>query len=689
VARFTRHFGAMFRIPTRKRLAILPLCLIAGLASAQTTPADPPPAETAPAPPAAIRSAPQGLPVIATVPTARDIPWSAGTIQLEVDATDTLRRIVQVKQTVPVTGDGPLTLLLPKWLPGKHAPRGAIDKVAGLVIATAAGEPVRWQRDPLDVHAIHIAAPPGAGSLVLRFQFLAPTLAEQGRITMTDSLLDLQWENVAFYPAGFYVRNIPIAATLTVPQGWTTASALRGVTDNDGSASVIRYGATDFETLIDSPVFAGRHARTIDLGHDVALHVFADDPAELLATPDQIATHKQLVAETLALFGARHFDHYDFLLALSDTLGSIGLEHHRSSENGVRPGYFTKWNDGPGDRNILPHEFTHSWNGKFRRPDLLWTPDYQTPMQDELLWVYEGQTQFWGYVLGARAGLFSKLQTLDALASAAARLDTVSGRQWRPLQDTSHEPIISARRPEPWRSWQRAEDYYNEGMLIWLEADAILRRESKGAKGMDDFARAFFGMKDGDWGQLLYNRQDVIATLATLVPYDWAGFLAERVDRTNDAVGKAGFTLGGYRLVYGDTPGSAERAREQHGSLVDQSFGVGLTVSSRGAIQAVVWDSAAFKAGLAAGMEIVAVNDIQFSPEEFRRSLAKTIEKDRPLSLIVKHGQRYRMIRLDYSGGIRYPRLEKIGEDETSLDRLLEPRTGEAHVAQPKSAGTP
>lgn len=682
--------------------ALVGTALFASLAAAQTVPstptpsvtpaqitpspaaADAPPAPSAPAP----RSAPQALPVIQTVAEPRDTPWTAGTIQLQVDATDTVRRIIAVTETIPVSGSGPLTLLLPQWLPGHHSPKGTIDKLAGLTITTAEGTPVSWQRDALNVFAFHIAVPGGTGSIVAHFQFLAPTRANQGRVVMTDSLLDLQWDSLSLYPAGYYVRGIPIEASLTLPMGWSAAGALRGTTRTAGMTSVTSYDATDYETLVDSPVFAGRYYRGIDLGHDVTLNLFADAPEELIAKPEQIAAHKKLVDEALALFGARHFDHYDFLLALSDTLGGIGLEHHRESENAVGTGYFTRWDDGPGSRNILPHEFTHSWNGKFRRPDLLWTPDYSTPMQDSLLWVYEGQTQFWGYVLGARSGLYTKQQTLDALASIAARLDTVRGREWRPLEDTTYDPIIAQRQPEPWSSWQRSEDYYNEGLMVWLEADGIIRQQTQGAQGLDDFAKAFFGMKDSDWGTLTYDRQDVIDTLNKIAPYDWAGFFAQRIDRTNQAVDKAGFALGGYRLVYGDTPNSVTHGRETSGKYVDQSYGVGLIVGDDGDVKTVVWNSPAFQAGMTVGTRIMAVDGTEYSADVFRKGLRDATDKSRPLSLIIKQGKRYRIITLDYSGGIRYPRLEKTGEGETSLDRLLEPRTSEAHVNQPKSAGT-
>ena len=621
------------------------------------------------------RSMPTALPVLQTTPEARDVAWAGGTMRLEVDATDVQRRIIRVKQTIPVAGTGPLTLLFPEWLPGKHAPRGEIEKLAGLAF-TADDKPISWERDPLNVYAFHVSVPAGTKTLVATFQFLAPSTANQGRIIMTDSLLNLQWNSVSLYPAGYYTRRIPVQASVTLPDAWTAATALRGTK----TGNAILYAATDYETLVDSPIFAGRYARSVDLGHDVALNMFADDPAELLATPEQIGLHRKLVDEAVALFGARHFDHYDFLLSISDTLGGIGLEHHRESENGTSPGYFTRWSASVNARSLLPHEFTHSWNGKYRRPELLWTPDFSTPMQDELLWVYEGQTQFWGQILAARSGLQSKAEALETLAATAARLDNVKGRQWRVLEDTTLDPIIAARRPKPWASWQRTEDYYQEGLMIWLEADAIMRRESNGTKGLDDFAKAFFGMKDGDWGVLTYNRQEVIDTLNSIVPWDWSGFLRDRVDKPTKEVTKGGLAIGGYRLVFNDTPNISILAGETAGKMVDQSFGVGLTVANDGSVAAVIWESPAFKAGVTTGMTIVAINGVEYSAEQFRTALRENAERKQALNLIVKQDKRYRTITLDYSGGLRYPHLEKIGEGESSLDRLLQARTGATSV---------
>lgn len=620
----------------------------------------------------AIRSKPTALPVNDATPAPQDAPYPGGTIKLEVDASDTTQRIFRVKETIPVATSGPMTLLMPEWLPGNHAPRGAIEKLSGLTI-TANGQNVPWKRDPLNVFGFVIDVPQGAKNIVAQFQFLSATQPNQGRVVVTPKMLNIQWESVSLYPAGYYTRQIPVQATVTYPAGWQAATALRG----RRSGNAIAYDVIDYEALQDSPVFAGSHFKAVDLGHNVTLNIVADDADELDYKPEQMAKHKKLVDEAGALFGAYHFDHYDFLLALTDEMGGIGLEHHRSSENQVEPGYFKKWESGEAllDRNLLPHEFTHSWDGKFRRPDLLWTPDFNVPMQDNLLWVYEGQTQFWGYVLGARSGMFSKAETLDAYAQIAAKLDTAVGRQWRAMEDTTHDPIMSARRPKGWSSQQRSEDYYNEGLMIWLEADAIIAKATAGKKGLDDFAKAFFGVKPGDWGQMVYNRQDVINTLNGVAPYDWAGFFRTYVDSPTKETPKGGFTMGGYKLVYGDTPNAITKAAEGANKMVDQSFGLGLIVKNDGEISGVVWDSAAFKAGLAVGSKILAINGDEYSGDVLKAAVTQAKDAKKPMQIILKQDKYYRTLTLDYSGGLRYPRLEKTGEGEGSLDKLLKPRT--------------
>lgn len=610
---------------------------------------------------------PQPLPFGEAAPPARDIPYP-GTIRIDVDATDTQRGIYRVVETIPVAAPGRLTLLYPQWLPGNHAPRGPINSIAGIRV-TANGQMLPWSRDSRDVYVFHVDVPAGVREVQVAFQHLSPTDPGQGRVTVTPNLINLQWEKMSLYPAGHFVRNIPVQASVTLPAEWTAATSL-DVESRSGNR--LTYRTVPYETLVDSPLFAGRHSRRERLADGINLNLFADQAGDLAATEAQLAAHRRLAEQTLRLFGARHYDEYEFLVALTDELGGIGLEHLRSSENSHPRHYFTKWGDGSAGRDLLAHEFTHSWNGKYRRPADLWTPDYRTPMRDSLLWVYEGQTQFWGYVLSARSGMMPTEDVLAELARTAAYYDTLPGRSWRPLIDTTMDPIIQARRPQPWSSWMRGEDYYSEGMLIWLEVDARLRQLSRGRRSIDDFARAFFGVNPGDEGILTYRFEDVVATLNRIAPFDWESYLRQRVDRTGPAP-LDWIAAGGYRLVYRDTPPPYYRSREQDRKILDLTYTIGLVVGENGRISGVAWDSPLFNEGATAGATIVAVNGVQYSHDRLREAITAARGGRDPIRLLIRRGDRYREIAINYHDGLRYPVLERTGRGPSTLDALLRP----------------
>lgn len=605
-----------------------------------------------------------------SIPEARDIAYP-GTMTLEVDATDTDQGIFKVHQIVPVANAGPMTLLFPEWLPGNHAARGQIEKLAGLVIK-ANGKVLEWKRDAVDVYAFHIDVPAGARQLDISFKFLSATEPDQGRIVVTPDMMNLQWQSVSLYPAGWFTRRIPVSASVTWPQGWKAATALRPVSN---TGNLVRYQTVDYETLVDSPVFAGRHFRAEQLSSNVTLNVVADDAKYLAATQAQIDAHKRLVDQAVRLFGMTPFDHYDFLLALTDQMGSIGLEHHRSSENGANPEYFTDWNSGPGRRNLLAHEFTHAWAGKYRRPAGQIVPDFRTPLVNDLLWGYEGQDQFWGYVLGARSGLFTKQETLDALANIAATQDIRRGRDWRDLEDTTRDPIITPRRPKGWVSYQRSEDYYNEGLLVWLEVDATLRARTRGEKGMDDFAKSFFAGPDGKWEARGFTLEEIASKLNALSPYDWTSFLKARISEKQPNAPLSGLTLGGYRLVYTSEPTPFLRDTEKRGGELNLTFSLGMNVGKGGHVSSILWDGPAFNAGLTTAAEIVAVNGRVYSDEALREAVTAAEGGKDPIRLIVRAGQRVREVPIQWNGGLRYPRLERIGLGDGSLDLLLAPRS--------------
>jgi predicted metalloprotease with PDZ domain len=616
-------------------------------------------------------SAPQPLPIVDAVPEAADTPYAPGAMRLEVDATDITRAIFRVKQTIPVDASKKLVLLYPKWLPGKHAPRGALAELAGLKIRADDGTLLKWTRDPVEVYAFHVDLPRNAKSITAEYQFLSPVRDSEGRIVVTSEMMNIQWEQVSLYPAGHFTRNIRIKPSVTLPEGWTGVAAMDGavVTGNR-----IDYGETDYETFIDSPLFAGKHYRKWDLGNRVTLNVWGDEAKFLEAKPEHIAAHKALVDEAVVLFGSKHFDRYEFLLALTEKMGGVGLEHHRSSENSRETDYFTEWADNGSERGLLPHEIVHSWNGKFRRPDAMWTPDYSTPMRDNLLWVYEGQTSYWDLVLAARSGLQSKEMVLGEWARQAGYYSEQPGRDWRSVEDTTHDPIFAARKPKPNSSQARTEDYYNEGSLVWLDVDMTIRQLSKGKKSLDDFAKAFFGVRDGDWGVLTYNFDAVVRELNNVQPYDWAAFLDARMRQPGQPAPIGGVDKGGYRLVWKEEPNVYDKERMKESNYLDLTHSLGLSIDKEGKASAIMWNGPAFNAGIVNGAKIVAVDGISYSKDRMNEAIKTAKNGKAPIRLLVQRGDRYETMELNYTAGLRYPHLEKTGTAPTGIDFLLQPR---------------
>lgn len=617
---------------------------------------------------------PQTAPLPPSTPDAQDIPYP-GTLQLSVDATDIERRIFRIHETVPVTGGVPMTLLFPKWLPGNHSPTGPISDMGGLMVY-ADGQRLAWTRDPVDDYAFHVTPPATARKIEIEFQDLSAVQSDEGRINVTPEMLRAQWTNLSFYPAGYYVRQIPVQAELRLPENWSFGTALE-VASQKGP--LVSFKPVPYDVLLDSPVLAGRYFKKVDLDPGAAvpvtLDVAADRPELLDMRPEQIDAHKSLVQQAYKLYGTHHYDHYDFLFSVSDRLSGIGLEHHRSSEDGVPGAYFIDWDKDAPNRDLLPHEYTHSWNGKYRRPADLWTPDYDRPMQGSLLWVYEGQTQYWGYVLAARAGLWSKDLALDAIALTAATYDNTPGRAWKALQDTTNDPVVSMRRPQPWRSWRRSEDYYSEGQLVWLDVDTLIREKTGGQKSLDDFARAFFGVNDGAWGELTYDFDTVVATLNGIVPYDWASFLRTRLDGHGPGAPLDGIKRGGYKLIYTDSPSDYHRQVMSLRKYEDFTYSLGFQISTKDmALTAVLWDSPAFKAGLTVGTKLLAVNGIAYDKDRFKEVIRETKMIKQPIELLVQNGDHFRIVKIDYHDGLRYPHLLKEAETP-SLDAILAPRT--------------
>ncbi|WDF72353.1 M61 family metallopeptidase [Novosphingobium sp. KACC 22771] len=619
------------------------------------------------------RSAPAAIPVVQGVPDARDVPYPGGTITLDIDATDIARGLFRVSQTVPVAaGAKELILQLPQWVPGGHNPRGTIDQLADVKFY-ADGKLLTWHRDPTEVFAFHIDLPAGAKAVVAKFVHTSPLQSSEGRITMTPEMLNLQWDRMSLYPAGYYTRQIKYKPSVTFPEGWQVATALDG---KQASGNKVTWDVIDYEALVDSPIFAGAYFKRFDLGRNVFMNVVADKPELLEIKPEHLATYRALVEEAWANFGSFHFDHYDFLLALTDRMGGIGLEHHRSSENAMAPKAWVDWKDMDWARNVISHEFTHSWDGKFRRPDKLWTPDYRQPMQGNLLWVYEGQTQFWGYVLAARSGIQTKEAILGAFAANAGMFTQWAGRDWRSVEDTGFDPVISGRRAKPYASINRNEDYYTEGALMWLEADQIIREGTKGKKGLDDFARAFFGIKNGDWGEVVYNFKDVASALNGVYAYDWEAFLDKHMNQPGQPAPLAGIEKAGYKLVWKDTPNPYDKGRFASAKALSLAHSLGIVLNREGVITSTLWNSPAFEAALVTGTKIVAVNGATYSEDAIKAAITAAKGNDKPITLVTQRGEKVATVVLNYHDGLRYPWLERAveGKEPAGLDLLLAPK---------------
>jgi predicted metalloprotease with PDZ domain len=593
-----------------------------------------------------------------------------GPIRLSVDATQAPQKILHAHMEIPVQG-GPLTLYYPEWIPGEHMPDGPIIQVAGMKF-TAGGKTIPWRRDLVDMFAFHLDIPQGATSLDGDLDFLlsAPAQGFSAGASATASLDVLSWNQVLLYPKGFAVRDLTFIPSLRLPAGWQYGTALPGAKQ---TGEQIDFAAVSLNTLVDSPVIAGRYFRAIQLtpgqNPQHEMDIAADSAAALAMPPEMEKEFRQLVAETGALFGSRHYRDYHFLVTLSDDVAHFGLEHHESSDDRTEERSLIDDGLRMEFAGLLPHEFVHSWNGKYRRPADLSTPDYQQPMKDDLLWVYEGLTEYLGNVLTARSGLLTPEQSREDLALIAATYDRRPGRAWRPLQDTADAAPFLYDAPSEWANWRRGTDFYEEGELLWLDVDTTMRRLSKDQKSMNDFCHEFHGGPGGEPALKTYTFEDVVATLNGIVPYDWAGFLRTRLDSVSSNTPIEAVENGGWKLVYNEEPNEFEGIAESVAQRADLRFSSGLVMGDNGSVYDVIHGSPAYAAGLAPGMKIAAVNGQQYSGEALRNAITEAKSSKEPIRLIIANGPQYQTISLDYHGGLHFPHIER---DESRPDYLSE-----------------
>jgi predicted metalloprotease with PDZ domain len=603
--------------------------------------------------------------------------WSAAppTITLSVDATSAPRKIFHARLKIPATA-GDLTLYYPKWIPGEHAPDGPVIDLAGLKFF-AGGKPLKWRRDLLDGFTLHVEVPAGETEVNAELDFLSPATFEGGfsaGSSATDKMAVISWNQVLLYPKGWKSDDLNYVATLKLPANWkfgtplpiasTTGDQLNGETQ-------ITFKPTSLTTLVDSPVITGEFLKVVKLADDPLTEMdIAADSAAALAPPQEVWDHyKNLVEQTNKLFGAHHYRDYHFLLSLSDHVAHFGLEHHESDDSRIDERGLVDDAARKVGAGLLPHEYVHSWNGKYRRPADLTTPDYQQPMQDDLLWVYEGLTQYLGEVLTARSSLLTPEQVRDNLALTAAALDHTPGRTWRNLQDTADAAPELYFSPQAWHSWRRSVDFYEEDLLNWLWVDVIIRQQTKGKKTLDDFCQLFHGAPSTGPMVKTYTFDDVVSALNQIAPYDWRGFWTERLTNHGPGAPLGGIEGSGWKLVYDDTPSEMQRAAEGNFHGVDVADSLGLDLREDGTITDTIEAMPAALAGIGPGMKLIAVNGRQYSPDVLRDALKAGKGGTAPLELLVENTDYYKTYKLDYHGGERYPHLVR---DESKPDLLSE-----------------
>lgn len=601
----------------------------------------------------------------------------AGTLTVKVDMTHAARKLYLVHETIPVK-PGPLTLYYPKWLPGYHSPSGPILDVAGLVFKVN-GKRLAWRRDLVDMYAIHLTIPQGVSTLDVDFDVLSATHNRglgDGDLSQSPDISDLQWNQVVFYPAGYASKAITIQPGVTLSKGWHFATALVPHTGaGDGRAKAIQFAPVTLNNLVDSPVVSGRYFRQVDLAPGakvpVMLDMVADAPADLAITSKQIADFRHLVTQENRMFGAHHYSSYHMLLTLSDHISGLGLEHHQSFDIRTDADFLTNPQAFLSGASEVPHEYTHSWNGKFRRPYDLWTPDFNSvPMKDDLLWVYEGLTQYWATVMATRAGFWTPAEFRQSLAMTAAAMDHEAGRTWRSLQDAADMASLLYYVPSAWHNWRRGTDFYPEGVLLWLDVDTKIRELSDGQRSLNNFARLFYGMENGSYVTKTYTFDDVVNALNQVQPYDWATFLHDILDAHQYHAPLAGITCGGYKLVYTDAPSKMWKAGA---AGVNAMYSAGFSVDGKGEVRDVLWDGPAFKAGLIPGMRITAVNRKSFSPDMLKDAIRSARGSMAPITLLVENAGQYETLHVDYHGGLRYPHLERIKGTPDYIQHILTP----------------
>jgi predicted metalloprotease with PDZ domain len=604
----------------------------------------------------------------ATATSAQTAP-----IRITADLSEAPRKVYHAEIDIPVK-PGQVTLTTPQWIPGTHRPTPLVDSITGVVF-TASGQTLTWRRDDINMYEYHVTVPKGVTNLHAHLDLINP-----GR--QTTKLASLEWEGLLLYPAGIPVAKIAVEPTVIVPKGWGVGTALTPSGQTDGD--VHHFAATTVEQLEDSPVDTGLYYRQYALAPEISpkhfLDVVADEPDDVNIRPATLAEINNLIREADAMYKSHHYNEYHLLLTLSDATGGMGLEHGQSSDNGINEKGFSDDAQQLGNSDLLAHEFTHSWNGKYRRPARLYQPDFATAQQGDLLWVYEGMTQYLGNVLAARSGLKSQQQYREMLAISAANLDYKSGRQWRSTEDTAIASSILRGGTPNWSNWKRGQDYYQEGELLWLDADTLIRKLTDNKKSLNDF-EAIFLAKGGNTGPLIvpYERPELIADLNQVVAYDWATFLHERIDNINPHADLAGIERGGYKLVYTDKPSDAQKtlmaAGGRRGGGISAWYSLGINCGADGTVSDVRWGGPADQAKLAPGQKIYAIDGRTFSGDNLKAAIKRAKGTAEPIHLILEQDGIVTLADINYHDGERYPTMVRVEGTPAYLDDITKPLT--------------
>ncbi|MEO8748530.1 MAG: M61 family peptidase [Rhodanobacter sp.] len=607
-------------------------------------------------------------------PMPGDTPYP-GMLTIDIDLRNAPRRIYRMHEMIPVK-PGPLTLYYPKWPLPDHAPDGSIANIAGLTI-TANGKQLPWRRDLGDMFTLHLEVPKDTHSVELAFQYLSPGAGVWygDEVWSTPHLVDLDPTQVAFYPAGYYARDIPIEPSFTLPAGWKFATALEVASQ---AGDVTHFKPLSFNNFIDSPLIAGEYFERIDLAPGdkapVHLDIVGDSAAAVKISDPQIGKFRNLVKQLYALFHSHHFDHYDLLLTVSDHVRGTGLEHHQSSLDMTDADFLTDANAFIASATLMPHEFTHSWNGKFRRPADMWTPAFNEVQPADMVWAYEGLTEYWSGVLATRSGLLTPAQYRDSLASRTAALSHRTGRSWRSLQDTADSAQLLYFNGDYWTNYRRTTDFYAEGELLWLDVDTKIRELSHNRRSLDDFAKAFYSMDNGSHVTKTYTFDDLIGALNGVEPFDWAKFLRARLDYTGGALPEHGVERGGWKVVYTDKPSDFDQAMARTHHAIDLAYSIGAALTDKGDVGDVQWDGPAFKAGLVPGMKITGVNGGNFSSDVLENAIRSAQGSKLPIDLLVEYLGSYSTLRIDYHDGLQYPHLVRAEGTPDFIDDIAAAR---------------